>query len=94
MDRGRLGKPVEERPDVVLEDGALEGIRDQRFRARAEELIEQSNSLLVRRPGQQVAGLAPAQRIDRVEPVLLAVGSYSNVEMAMQPVPQVIRSAS
>ena len=81
-------QPVEHRPQVALQDSALQRIAEQLFAMRLDELIEERDGLHVRRSLQQVRRSHPQQRIDAVGPVLAAVGRNPHEQRGVQTVPQ------
>ena len=84
-------QPIEQAPEVVLKDRALQGIDDEALAAAPKKLVEELYGGRVRWLREKEGGLAPKQRIDLVQPMFLPVCIDVHVQGAMKAVPEMGR---
>ena len=84
-------RPVEDGPQVVLQDRALQRISHRALGMAAKKFVKARDRTAMRITDQQVPGLLPQQWIERFYTVLGPVGALPYKQAAIGPVPDVIR---
>ena len=88
----RTGRhPIEQRPQVALQQGLLERVLNQFFAVRVDELVQHGQRLLMGSAGKQIRRPAPIKNVQLVEAVMFAVRRRPLEQGFVQPVPEVIR---
>src|SRR5262249_24951006 len=84
-------QPVEDQPEVALEDRPLQRGFDQLLPIFLQELLQEGNGPLVRLLFEEVLGSQPQEGLEAIPPVGAAVRTDADEQGLVQPVPQGLR---
>src|SRR5262249_44642953 len=73
IDGIRIGQPVENRPEIVLEHGSLERIVDELVAVLRQEFIEEGHDVLVVLANEQELALRPEERVEFILAVAVSL---------------------
>jgi len=82
--------PVENRPQIPLQNCALHWVTDLALRVGTQEFIGQRESSVMGFSAQQIARFARKKGIQSIESVLLSVGIRAHVQQTVQPIGNVV----